>query len=108
MIEDRNLAPGTQSPIPRPKRRSRRDAHTRELDRPVVVEPSGRSYEATELCGQGFVTAGICAECRGPLFAADRHYHERAARYYVGAEPLCCACKGHNVQRRAEAIGATR
>jgi hypothetical protein len=92
------------------KRRGRRDAHTRELDRPIAVAAGGAARpEATELCGQAFVTAGICAECRGPLFAPDRHYHERAARYYVGAEPLCCACKGHAVQGRANAepIGAT-
>lgn len=46
------------------------------------------------MVGHGYVRADVCAACQGPLRHDDGHYHERTAEYPVGAEPVCCACKG--------------
>lgn len=79
-----------ETPAPRAKRRSRRDAHRAELAAPAIAGPTnGHAPATTVLRGQGYASANICSECGGILMPKGGEYHERT--WPEG--PVCCACR---------------
>lgn len=77
---------GIPSGIERPKRRSKRDAHTKEIS---IGAPIAQKAIEIPLTGQGFVMLNVCSECGGQLREARGEYHERR----WPEAPICCKCR---------------